>query len=444
VAAGVSTLAARLPAELRPVVSPRVGIVNALEECLVDVDEPPLVRVSCELAAGEEAIGAGLGAARNVGGSGAAREHALGAAVGEAIERYSACYVPHERLIEATAAQLGPHAADPASFALFDRTQYEQPGFPYAPFTPDTRVRWIDGVDLETGARVWLPAELVFLVDTRPPLGSRIGYATSSGLACGSTFDEALARGLFELLERDAFMLLWWRRLSPPRLDWGGHRGMTALDARYFRPTGVEYLALDLSCVHDVPIVVGVVRGAPGSCAALGVGAAAKARVEDAWLSALAEAFASRSACRKLRLLEPERRYEPDGSDVVDFDDHIRFYGDDEHADRASFLWASSETRAAAAAIPLSADRDELRDQLVARVRRAGSRAFAVDVTAPDVAAAGLRVVRAVAPGLCPLDAEHRCRFLGAQRLLEASEMDTLTGKVGRIEDLNQLPHPFP
>ena len=439
----MKTLEAALPAELRSFVSPRVGIVTALEECMIDVDEPPLVRIACELAAGDELIGVDLGPAHNVGGSGMSRAYAVGAAVGEAVERYSASFVPRERLVHATAAELGSRAADPSSFSLFAQSQYSRPGFRYSRFTKETRLPWIDGIDLETGESAWIPAELVFLADLGPVAGTRVGYATSSGLACSASADEALERALLELLERDAFMIAWWQRRSPPHLDWRSHPWMQAIDRRYFRPTALTYAALDLSSVHGLPIVAAVVR-APGSGAALGVGAAANASVEQAWWRALAEAFASRSACRKLRLLEPERRYADDGSDVISFDDHIRFYADDERAEQASFLWSGEETRPVDAVGPLPTDAGERYAELLARIGRAGSRAFAVDLTAPDVAAAGLHVIRAVAPGLCPLDAEHNSRFLGSRRLLCPSEKDTLTGRVRTVEDLNPLPHPFP
>lgn len=439
----MTTLDAAVPPPLRPFVSPRIGIVTALDECLVDVDEPPLIRVSCELSAGAELIGADLGSSRSVGGSGMSREDAIGAAVGEAVERYSAVHVPRERLVEATASELGSRAADPSSFALFARSQHAHPGFPYSPFTAETRLLWIDGVDLATGDPAWLPAELVLLADLRSATGARIGYSTSSGLACSASGDDALERALFELLERDAFMLTWWRRRSPARLTWQAHAWMRAVEDRYFRAPGLAYEVLDLSRVHDLPIVAAVVR-APESGAALGVGAAANTTVEQAWWRALAEAFASRSACRKLRLLEPDRRYADDGSDVLDFDDHICFYGDDDRAGRAAFLWSGEEERPASAVSPLTGAADGRRAALVERIGRAGSGAYAVDVTAPDVASAGLRVIRAVAPGLCALDAEHRCRFLGSPRLLEPSEQDILTGRGLTVEDLNPLPHPFP
>lgn len=436
-----SALADAAPPAVGPLLSPRVGLVTAVEECMADVDEPSLVRVSCELAATTELIGVELGAAHGVGGSGFTRSQAIGAALGEAAERYSGCYVPHERLVASSAKALGRRAVDPASFGLFSPAQHVRPGFPFAPFAPWTELRWIEGTDLETGEPAWVPAELVLLAGVEPVNGVRVGYATSSGLACGRTEAEALERALFEVLERDAFMLAWWRRASPARLDWSGSTWLSATDERYFRGTGLEYHALDLSAVHDLPVVVGVVRGLPGSGAALGVGAAAAPRLEEAWWRALAEAFASRSACRKLRLLDPARRYADDGRDVRSFDDHIRFYGDDDRAAAAAFLWSSPATKAAGEVPPLAGD---VAAGLVTRIARAGSRAIGVDVTAPDVAEAGLHVVKVVAPGLCALDAEHECRFLGAPRLLRPSETDILTPPPQGIDDLNPLPHPFP
>lgn len=436
-----SALAELAPPEALPLLSPRVGLVTGVEECMADADEPALVRVSCELAAATELIGAELGAAHAVGGSGFTRAQAIGAAVGEAAERYSACCVPHERLVASTARALGPRAVDPRSFGLFSPQQHARPDFPFAPFTAETELRWIDGIDLETGERAWVPAELVLLAGVEPVNEVRIGYATSSGLACGRTFADALERALFEVLERDAFMLAWWRRAIPPRLDWSTCAWMRATDERYFRVSGLEYHALDLSAVHRLPVVVGVVLGPSGSGAALGVGAAAARRVEDAWWRALGEAFASRSACRKLRLLDRARRHADDGSDVRSFDDHIRFYGDDDRATAASFLWSSAATTAADDVPQLEGD---VVGELVARIARTGSRAIAVDVTAPDVAEGGLHVVKVVAPGLCALDAEHECRFLGAPRLLHASETAILTPAPRSIDDLNPLPHPFP
>ena len=118
-----------------------------------------------------------------------------------------------------------------------------------------------------------------------------IGHATSSGLACGATLEEAVLAGLLELVERDAFMLVWHNRLSLPLLDWSADPEVVELDRRYFAPTGLDYSAVDLSVFLDVPTVLGVVHGPPAQLGALGVGAASAPTVAGAWRKALAEAF---------------------------------------------------------------------------------------------------------------------------------------------------------
>jgi ribosomal protein S12 methylthiotransferase accessory factor len=439
----LSSLLEAVPQRLRPLVSRHVGVICRLDETLAGTDEPPLFRVSAALAAGDDVIGCSLDHVVSANGTARSRCEAAAAAIGESVERYSGSYLPHDRFRVASASELGASAADPASFGLFSPEQYARPGFPFVSFDRDTTVRWVDGVDLATGKQAWLPVELVFLADAVLPGEPRIGYATSSGLACACSKLEATERGLFELLERDAFMLVWANRLSPPMLDWADDPRLQTLAERYFAPTGLEYAALDLSGFHDLPIVLGVVR-ARGSSAALGVGAAAAATLEEAWFKALAEAFATRSAARKLALVDPGRTFASDAADVLTLEDHIRFYADDEHAADTGFLTAG-RTRASSEVTSLGIESDAERvAALVGRIDVAGSRAYAVDVTAPDVRHTGLRVSKAIAPGLCSLDVPHVARFLGAERLYHLAERDTLTQPSSLLHDLNPLPHPFP
>ena len=80
---------------------------------------------------------------------------------------------------------------------------------------------------------------------------------------------------------------------------------------------------------------------------------------------------------------------------------------------------------------------------LCARVEAAGSSAYAVDVTSPDVAELGLVVTKAVAPELCALDVAHGARFLGGRRLYGAAAALGLRAPLAASE-VNPQPHPFP
>ncbi len=421
---------------LRRAVSPYAGIVTSVEECLGSTSEPRLFQAACEVGQGKVLLGSSLDHLSGIGGTGTSRSEAASAAVGEAIERYSATYVPTEKLVLATARELSGAVA-PERFALFSDRQLGSTGFPFLRFTADTPVAWVEGCELPGGAPAFLPAELVYLGTALPVGAASIGYATSSGLACAETRLESLVRGLFELLERDAFMIVWAGGLSLPLLEPSSdHTGP-------FAATGLAFSAIDLSVFHRVPTVLGVVRAPAGIPGALGVGAAAAPTVERAWWKALAEAFACRSAGAKLALLQAGLEARADA--VTTFEDHIGRYADHANAAATAFLDASPRRVQGDSVAPLEgSSAQEWLAALCARVTAAGSSAYAVDVTSPDVGELGLSVSRVITPELCRLDVSYDARFLGGSRLYEAAANLGLRPDVLTEDAVNHHPHPFP
>ncbi|PKV82700.1 YcaO-like family protein [Streptomyces sp. TLI_146] len=76
-----------------------------------------------------------------------------------------------------------------------------------APYPEDALARvvceWTPGTGLATGAKTLLPVDLVRRRGQRPAWTPDVWRATSTGLACGNTRDEALLHALFEVVERD-------------------------------------------------------------------------------------------------------------------------------------------------------------------------------------------------------------------------------------------------
>lgn len=428
-------------ARLERAVSPHVGIVTRTVSSTSTTDETRLPNCASELASARRTIGAPTVEY----GSGAHPSplRARAAAVGEAIERYSAMFVPFEQLLATSARALGSAAVHPTRFALFHDSQYAQPRFAFARFTEDTQTTFVEGIALADGRPAYLPAELVYL--RRPPSARRpIGYSTSSGLACAATSTEAMLAALFEVVERDAVMLAWKCGLSLPLLDWSGDAVLDDLDRRFFRPTGVRFDVVDASVFLDVPVAIAVLHGPAGSRAALAVGAGAAADIGEAWLKAVSESFGVyRWLGRQAASLPDRAPPEPDA--ITSFDDHMLFYARHEQAALASFLVASPERRPTAAVPALEGSTPGAQiDSILRRLALRGYSAYAADVTSPDVRALGLRVARLVVPELCALDVSHRCRFLGGPRLYSAAHEAGLRPAPLEIRDLNPLPHPFP
>lgn len=79
-------------------------------------------------------------------------------------------------------------------------------------FHPDLTILWIEGTDVFSGEKVWVPYESVHLDFRAPgPQGSGCFLATSTGLAAGNHLLEAVSHALCEVVERDA-VALWSER----------------------------------------------------------------------------------------------------------------------------------------------------------------------------------------------------------------------------------------
>ncbi|CAB4703247.1 unannotated protein [freshwater metagenome] len=429
-----------LPPKLRRACSPVAGIVRDLDECLALPDEPALFRyaatVGTEPGSFNDRVNLG-----SMGGCSPVRPDAAAAAVGEAVERYSASYVPLSRVHVSTEADLDGHVVPVAAFEPFADAQYDDPLFPFVRATPEHVMPWVRGFRIIDGTSAWLPAELVFLGDLRASITQPTVYTTSTGTACAETLDDALVRGLCEVLERDAFVLAWMRRATFPRLSVDDHPTLADLHDRLFRRSSLRCTAVDLSSVHGIPSVLAVVRSSSGAPGAVGVGAGVASSVEEAWRKAVSEACSTRLAGAKLSLTRPDRDLDA-GASVSSFDDHIQFHADPNNAALSAFLDASPESRPAHDVVPLpgSSAADWL-DALLGRVDLSGHEAYAVDLTAPDVRELGLVVTKVLVPGLCMLDVSESARFLGPSRLCSWSSPYAVAS--GSTE-LNAMPHPFP
>ncbi len=412
---------------LESLVSPFVGVVRGMQDVLAGPEDVRLATAWCESAFPHALVG---------GGSGLTADDARAAAIGEAVERYSACIVDPEALVVASARELGDRAVDPARFALFSETEYGTAGFPYVRFDSDTQLAWIEGVSLPEGRPAWLPAQLVHLAghESAPPLCR----TTSSGLACHASVGDATLAALLELLERDAFMITWKTRLSWPLLDWNRHERLAEFERAFLRPTGLQWRAIDLSAFWDIPIVAAVVRGAD----TLGVGAAAAATIERAVMKALDEAARVRTWALALRA---QGQGAPSADEIEEFDDHIRFYADSRNAPRVGFLDGSERLRRVESVPAIRGTSAEARIETICRrLARRRVTAYAVDVTAPDVREAGLAVVRVIAPELCALDVEHNAQLLGGNRLYDEPLRLGVRERRLTEADINPDPHPFP
>lgn len=339
--------------------------------------------------------------------------------IGESLERYCANVVRPAVLRYGSHASLtaaGCRCVEPSRFALFSPTQHARPDFPYVPLSDDQSVAWVPGVSLTTGEDALLPASLVYLLwhfgdnQAEPPVNP-INFA---GVSAGPSTAFALANALEEVVERDA-MMAWWlsgARLpalpTPPSLraaiEGARRHGFAGWFLRIDHPTGLPVVAAVLDNAAERITTVGF------ACRDSFPAAARKAWTEAVGLQETSRdlqradgALWREKAQRRLRgpgLRDhrPDRRYaddyRSDFADVISLVSQLQINLDPRLRER----WLPLLTPAGESEPDVELPRDA--DCYRERIERAGFEVFQVDLTTPDVAAAGVRVVRALAPGM--------------------------------------------
>jgi YcaO-like protein with predicted kinase domain len=79
-----------------------------------------------------------------------------------------------------------------------------------APLRPDVPLLWMEGEDLLTEQRIWLPFETIRLNKVGLDYAHNTFRVDSNGLASGNTTAEAAVHAICELVERDA-LTRWWQ-----------------------------------------------------------------------------------------------------------------------------------------------------------------------------------------------------------------------------------------
>jgi ribosomal protein S12 methylthiotransferase accessory factor len=418
----------------------RTGIVRELAELRIDDDDPPFVHY-LSYACSTEAWGF-LPNFGNNGGVGANVRTAIAKALGEAVERYCSALVRYDDLVWSAYDRLDEPATSPASFALYRPEQYASAGFPWQPFTTDAPVAWTRGRSLVSGRPVLVPAAFVYVpyhyLRDRPD--TPIAQPISTGLACGPSPEDATLAALCEVVERDAFTLMWQARLVRPRIRPGSLPGEVADLVDRYAAVGLTVHLVDITTDVACPTVLAVAEGFVPTSPAIAVAAASFPDPVVAARKSLEElAHTRKFAAQVMDYLPPVPVEVEAGHPAVDGQRaHLRFYCPQEAKAVASFAWSGvreidlAEQRSCRPSV----------DALVAEVAASGEDVIACDLTTPDVAELGLAVVRVVVPGFHPLHMGHANRCLGGRRLA------TLPLMAG-VEDWspardNPYPHPFP
>ena len=364
-------------------------------------------------------------------GKGLTKVDALIGAAGEAIERYSAARYRKSDLHVSPTTAMSEDFVDPRRLCLYSEEQYAQPGFPYARFEPERPIHWTRGWWFGTKEPVWVPA-LPAYFNFEVCNHEYFCQVSSNGLAAGASVDDAAMRALFELIERDAFMLTWLCQLPARRIVVDESIEPAVREViRQLNQRGaeVELYLLDGTEI-DIPAVMCLALGdgktLPAAAVALSCHLDPRVAVRKAVLE---QGHVGPYLTRKL----VEHPVPATPADVHTLEDHAAYYFTPERLPAFDFLRRGGQAILPVQARDLPAVSEVSVAACAARLDKAGVRVAMVDVTSPDLRESPFRVARAIGLDVQPIHFGERFRRLVSARL------DKHSG--GR--PLNPDPHPL-
>lgn len=440
---------AGLPEALRKgeqVFDPACGIVRAIIPNMIEQGDPTIHAFGA-LTCRTDRLNFNLMAHR-MGGASISRDGAIAATIGEAVERYCAAYYDESEMVFAPYTEVAADAVHPARFGLFSARQHAQPDFPYQPFTPESPVTWTWGYSLQQQRPMLVPACLTYLPFriNKAANEAHISYTTSTGLACGNTLEEAILSGIGEAVERDSVTSAWLTRLPLPHVEVDAASTLYKVFRQTFDLPGLRYYICDATSDLGIPVFFVLLVGDSNYGRMVNAGCCANLSPHYAAMKSLVEAAQGRPYLRFAFQQEPDWECAPDFSNIRDFDDHARVYTKSPQSFGAlDFITAPRPLK------PLSQMPDlatgSVRGDIevyLARLRQHDIDVIVVELTTPEVAEVGFKVVRVITPGLQLLHGDHTRPFLGCPRLYRLPQ--ALGYRAGLIpeDELNPFPHPLP
>ncbi len=357
--------------------------------------------------------------------------------------------LPKKKLVFAREEEMGSkNVLSLSSLAGFSEIQREKNNA--LTYDAKTVFGFIEGVSLTKRKKIWIPAQLVsrsYVEKHQQNISMRdkerepiLRWCTTTGLAAGKTQEAALLSGVLEIIERDAFMITYLNRLSPPRIDLNLLAQQSEKIFRVlsrFKRYVFEVTIVELPTDFPVRVFLSILVDPSGKGPHVTVGAAAGLHAEETIVKALTEALSIYRTTRKYIEKRGDKTTEPSSLDRTG---RLLYWAKKKNTEDIAFLLHGPERDPnLSQRSPILSSREALQ-KIIEECTRKGYEMCYVDLTPEELARESWSVVATLIPELQPLHLLETVPCLGGVRLKSVPEALGYKG-AGR---LNEEPHPFP
>ncbi|MBF0110462.1 MAG: YcaO-like family protein [Magnetococcales bacterium] len=367
---------------------------------------------------------------------------AYASAIGEAVERTSLSYYDHRDLFVARFDLVDRAFCERESFLFYLDAQYADPGFPFRKPDFSQPIAWVKGWSLTEQKAVHVPASLVYMPYQPRPGEPLFTDSVSVGTSCARSPNTAAVLAILELVERDAWTMVWETRACVPEISPGDIEQIPVVMMAMGH--GLHIRVFDLTNDTGIPSFLAICLS-DDSLPSLAIGTAARLNPRDAIECAISEAITSWRSTSYLcmdgvvdldaKTLQNRRR--------TDFSLQSLYYANPDNRHHFDFLLRQNSPHVRIEHLSFLESEGRDLERIKTIMMATGHRVVLFDLTQRDAELVGLYVVRAVSTSLMrqPLGL---LRPLAHPRLFTFFRERGLVDEGVRPEDLLQSFHPFP
>jgi ribosomal protein S12 methylthiotransferase accessory factor len=325
-----------------------------------------------------------------------------------------------------------------AGFSADDRAKH-----PERRLDPDASYLWIQGVSLVSGKPTYIPAQTASgAVNTvEYPAEPLIRHQNTNGIATWPTLSGARLGGALEVIEREAYMVMWLNQLTVPKIPITALSGKSpSLDRLIERCTRYRLKIHALRMPTDAPThaVCVVLEDESGQAPRFALGLKAHRSLTYTIEKAMLEALRARRVYR-MHFLDGKPWDTATPVDKISRGERLFYWGDPANAPRLEFLIAGKESQYHEPAWENDTVEEHL-SRISAWCRENAFECVSVSMGASAANPTQWHVEMVVMPELQPTYLLERMRELGGKRRINLPER---LGYAARQQAYTDAPHPY-
>lgn len=423
----------------RKLISSRQGVIKNIVSVSRGTDDPLITSMGNKigdttLINGEKCSGRSSGCGFNI-------EETYMSTIGETVERYSCAFYNKKDLTYSSFNKLDIKHIKPSEYALFHENQHKlfsKNNFKMQKFTDETEIYWDICKDLTNGNECYCPASYIYLPWSLD--NNFISTSTSTGLSSHTNYYKAVLTSLYEVIERDSFVLTWHQKITNKKII------ITKEIRSYINeifPSEYEWHFFDMTYDIKVPSVFGICIGKAEFGDFVIVATATRSTLSDALKKVIMEVAQSLPYYRYLNVKRKGWIPSDDFNKLLNFEDHSLFYNRKQEYMHVFDDWRNAEENTL---IDFNQKDDQSAFQncrkIIKILKDKEYNVLLKDLTTPDINQCGFYCIRIVVPQLLLMSGAYPFYHLGSKRLYEVPKEMGLKPKT--FENLNKYPHPFP